>query len=443
MSFDIQMDSNRSVSTIDRFVPDIASRLGGISVRFQKLVIGKSTSGLEIPNDIRTNVGLRECLDALPATDEKNRTLIPFGKDIDNKLIYADLTKFPHMLVAGSTGSGKSVFVHSVIATLIIRNKPDELKLVLVDPKCVEMNVYHDIPHLLCPNISEPHDALVALNKLCVEMERRYRLFSGEFVNDIKDYNKIMVERGLEKLPYIIVIVDEYADLSESCKEIRSPVVRIAQKARAAGIHLIIATQRPSVNVIDGVIKANISTHVALSVNSYMDSNVILGENGAEQLAGNGDMIVDCALISRQNKPRLQGAYCSLGEINKLCNVLRQAMPPQYDPAFLNLKEEVEEKTISSAEPTKVDKDIADDALYDVIKEDIKHEEYCSISKIQRNYGIGFPRAGRMFARLQDENLVAKSGDAKGSKVLIYEPVNNEQGLGSVEQSTLRISDDV
>ena len=442
--FDIQMDTNRSVTTIDRYIPDLASRLNGIPVRFQKLVIGKPTSGLEIGNDVRTNVGLKECLEALPPVNEKTRTLIAFGKDIDNKLIYADLTKFPHMLVAGSTGSGKSVFVHSVISTLIIRNKPDELKLLLVDPKRVEMNIYHDIPHLLCPNISEPQEAFVALNKLCEEMERRYELFRPEFVNDIKDYNEIMVERGLEKLPFIIVFVDEYADLSESCKEIRSPVVRIAQKARAAGIHLVLATQRPSVNVIDGVIKANISTHVALSVNSYVDSNVIIGENGAEQLLGNGDMIVDCPIISRQNKPRLQGAYCSLGEVNKICEHIRKQMPPQYDPAFLDLKDHSQDNasSFSDAEPTKVDKDVADDELYKMIKEDTMTQEFTSISKIQRGYGIGFPRAGRMFAKLQNEGIVATTGDAKGSKVLVRTPINNEPQMGTIEQSTLVVTDD-
>ncbi len=441
--FDIQMESSKSVSTVDRYIPDLASRLNGIPVRFQKLVIGKPTSGLEIGNDIRTVVGLKECLDALPPTDEKTRTYIPFGKDIDNKLIYADLTKFPHMLVAGSTGSGKSVFVHSVIATLILRNKPDELKLLLIDPKRVEMNVYHDIPHLLCPNISEANEANVALNKLVEEMERRYSLFASEFVNDIKDYNKIMVERGYEKLPYIVIFVDEYADLSESCKEIRTPVVRIAQKARAAGIHLVLATQRPSVNVIDGVIKANISTHVALSVNSYFDSNVILGEGGAEQLLGNGDMIVDCALISRQNKPRLQGAYCTLAEINRIANYLRDMMPPQYDPAFLDLKDHSSDNdSFDDAEPTRVDKDVSDDILYKTIVEDIVNREFCSISYLQRSYAIGFPRAGRMFGRLQKEGYVEKTGDARGNKVIKRVPINNEQQLGSIEQSTLQYVDD-
>lgn len=441
--FDVQMDSNKSVTTIDRFIPDLASRLGGIPVRFEKLVIGKSTSGLEVGNDTRTVVGLKECLETLPPVGEKSRMLIPFGKDIDNKLVYADLTKFPHMLVAGSTGSGKSVFMHSVIVSLIMRNKPDELKLLLIDPKRVEMNAYRDIPHLLCPNISEPNEALVAFNKLVEEMERRYSLFSEEYVNEIRDYNEVMEQKGLEKLPYIVIFVDEYADLSESCKEIRSPVVRIAQKARAAGIHLVLATQRPSVNVIDGVIKANISTHVALMVNNATDSMVILGEGGAESLSGNGDMIVDCALISRQYKPRLQGAYCTLGEINKICNTLREQMPPQYDPAFLDLKDHSNDKSgYDDAEPIKVDKDMADEELYKMIREDIASQEYCSISRIQRGYGIGFPRAGRMFARLQKEGLVEQSGDARGCKVLIHQPVRNEQQMGSVEQSSLRVVDE-
>lgn len=443
--YDLLMNSDKSITTMERFITDFSIRLGGIPIRFEKVVSGKSTSGLEMENSVRTIVGLRECLEKMPPVSEKTRTLIPFGKNITGEVIYADLTKFPHMLVAGTTGSGKSVFIHSLIITLLMRNRPEELKLVLIDPKKVEMARYKDLPHLLCPNISEAKEANVAFRKLVDEMEFRYELLAKEGVSDIKDYNEIMKEKGLEKLPYIVCIVDEYADLSEQCKEIREPIHRIAQKARAAGIHLVLATQRPSVDVIDGVLKANISTRVALMVGSYTDSTVILGEGGAEKLLPNGDMIVDSPVISRGLKPRVQGAYCSSSEIIKVIRAIKDQMGPMYDPKFLDLKDHEQEKAAEEAlaQPTKVDKDMAEEQLYEIVKEDIMHKEFCSISYIQRSYGVGFPKAGRLFGRLQKEGYVELSGDAKGCKVIkraVEE--SSSDNLGSVEQSTLVMSDD-
>ena len=439
--YDLQTNDDVSVTTVQRYVTDLQIKLGGVSMRFEPIVAGKSTSGIEIPNDVRTNVTLRQAVEGLPEGD-KHKMDIPFGLSITGDLTYANLPDFPHMLVAGTTGSGKSIFVHATIVSLLMRNKPEELKLVMVDPKKVEMNYYENIPHLLCPVITDVSKAYVCLNKLVDEMERRYNLFSTNRLRDIKGFNEYCKTKGWQPLPYIVIFVDEYADLIETCKEIRTPVVRLVQKARAAGIHLVIATQRPSVNVIDGVIKANVSTRVALMCASYQDSMTVIGEGGAEKLLGYGDMLVECPLISRAMRPRLQGCYVSEMEILRVCDFLREHYQPQFDPMFLNLEPPVEEKAASfdEVEPSQIDKAATDEEAYQKIKEDATHREYFSISYITRTYFMGYSRAGKMFKRLQNEGIVAQSGDARGCKVLVYVP-GGQQG-GTVEQSTYVPDDD-
>ena len=433
--YDVKTRANVSVASIKRIEQDISVRLGGVPVRFVPIVLGKDTSGLEMQNEIRTNVGLRESIEKIPE-GEKFLTAIPFGQDISGNVLYASLKDFPHMLVAGATGSGKSIFMHATIISLLMKNTPEELKLLLIDPKKVEMNYYKEIPHLLCPNVSDPMKAKVALEKLADEMERRYNLFEENRVRDIKEFNRFAKEKGLTPLPTIAVFIDEYADLSEACKDVRTPVVRIAQKARSAGIHLVIATQRPSVNVIDGVIKANLPTHVALMVSSFFDSNVIIGEGGAELLLGNGDMIVECSAISRANKPRVQGCFIDSPEINRVTDFLRNQGGPQYDPMFLDLEDH--SKDGFSEEEIVVDtaalKEASEDQLYTQIKSDLVHKEYCSISFIQRTYGVGFPKAGRMFARLVKDGIVANGGDARGSKVLVHN-MEQSEGVTSIDES--------
>lgn len=428
--YDVQTNSDVSVNTVSRYIEDISVRLGGVSTRFEKIVFGKATSGLEIPNAVRTNVGLRESIEKLP-TGPKALRMIPFGKNIAGELLYANLSDFPHMLVSGTTGSGKTIFMHSVILSLIMRNKPDELKIVLIDPKKVEMAFYEKIPHLLCPNISQSSKANVAMKKLVDEMERRYSLFADNRVRDIKGFNEFARTNNIQPLPYIVVFIDEYADLVEEAKDIKQHVVRIAQKARAAGIHLVIATQRPSVNVIDGIIKANVSVRVALMVASQTDSISILGQSGAETLLGNGDMIVDCPLINRSVKPRVQGCFVDNQEIIRVCDFLRNHYQEQYDPEFLDL-EEHNDASISSVDagvPGVMDKDLAEEQLYELIKEQIMEREYCSISFIQRTYNVGFPKAGRLFNKLINDGIVDRTGDARGSRVLIH-------SLDKVEEQT-------
>lgn len=433
--YDIQTNSDVSVNAVQKVITDISIRLGGVNVRFEQIVVGKSTSGLELPNEIRTNVGLKESIAALP-TGQKYLLSIPFGKNISGDLQYANMADFPHMLVSGTTGSGKSIFIHSTILTLLMRNKPEELKLVLVDPKKVEMNYYEDIPHLLCPIISDVKKSYMALKKLVDEMERRYNLFQANRVRDIKGFNALAATKDLQPLPYICVFIDEYADLVDTCKEVREPVVRIAQKARAAGIHMVIATQRPSVNVIDGVIKANVATRVALMSASAVDSTTIIGEGGAEKLLGNGDMLIECSLLSRSSKPRVQGCFVSETEILRVCDFLREHYQTQFDPYFLDLEEHVEEAA-KAAEPEvkAIDKNQTEEAFYQEVKSQIMQREFCSISFIQRSFMVGFPRAGRIFNRLVKEGVVdGTTSTSQGSKVIMHAP--SEPQMGTIEQST-------
>ncbi|NCA95611.1 MAG: hypothetical protein EOM74_01390 [Methanomicrobia archaeon] len=436
--YDVQMDRNVSVSSLSRYINDISIRLGGVSTRFEALVIGKPTSGLEIPNEYRTNVGLKEALIKMSSGGRFNRD-IPFGKNISGELIYANITDLPHMLIAGSTGSGKSIFVHSILMALIMRNRPDELKLMVVDPKRVELSNYADIPHLICPIITESKKAKVAFNKLVDEMEKRYSIFQESRVAKISQYNDYAKRNSLPALPYIVVVVDEYADLSDTCRDIHEPVVRIAQKARAAGIHLIISTQRPTTDVVNPRIKTNLPAHVALMMGSYVDSTTILGESGAEKLLGNGDMLVECAIISRTSKPRLQGCFVDISEINRVADYIKAQWPVEYDPNFLDLEEKVEEyRNISGGEvlSNASSREMAEEEMYAQLVQDTMDREYTSISYIQRTYGVGFPKAGRLFARLQKDGVVSTDSDsAKGCKVLVHDSGFNAPSInpGSTE----------
>lgn len=427
--YDIQVERGVSVSSIGRYIKDVSARLGGVHTRYEEIIMGKTTSGLEIANDKSTTVSFREMLEALPDDPTKNM-YVPFGVDISGNKICADLSEFPHMLIAGGTGSGKSVFAHGILASLIMRNRPEDVKLVLIDPKRVEMVKYQDIPHLLCPVIKDPNQAKVCLDKLIDEMEKRLILFEFAGVRNIRSYNeKYCPKAGVEPMPFIVVFIDEYADLSDTCKNIGESVVRIAQKARAAGIHLIVATQRPSVNVITGVIKANLGVRVALKVKSSQDSQTILGRGGAEELNGHGDMLVDCAQVSRGGGfVRCQGCFIQDEELEAVTEFIKSQQKVVYDPNFSDLSDhsndakiaEENEKIERAAQREKEKGD-----LYETIKADVMMQEYTSISKIQRTYSVGFPRAGKIFNRLKEEGIVGEpdsASSAKGARVLVHDP---------------------
>ena len=443
--FNIATESGVTVSSVKRYIQSIQVKLGGIPTRYEEVVIGQMTSGLEIVNEQARTVYMKEIFRSLPPLTPKTRLYVPFGEDISGKFVSGDLSKFPHMLVSGGTGSGKSVYMHSVIMSLIMRNRPEELKLVMIDPKRVEMGCYSDIPHLLCPIVKEMSQAKVCVDKLCHEMERRYSLFEKTGTREINEYNNsYAAEHNLRRLPSIVCIIDEFADLMDTFKNVEDPVVRIAQKARAAGIHLIIATQRPTVNVVTGRLKANLGVRVALSMNSATDSVTILNQAGAEELAGHGDMLVICPEVLRNGLIRAQGAMVETSEIKRVCDFIKSESSPQYDPYFLDLveKEENEEPIISFTPMERSEmRKASSDSLYEIVKEKTMSQEYMSISRIQREFEVGFSRAGKLFKRLQEEGVVEMSGgptNSKGSRVLIHSE-SKEASLpgGSTDNSDL------
>ena len=422
--YNIEYDPSVPSKRIAERETDISIRLGGVACRFQPVVEGSFYSGLEVPNAKVTMVSFKDVYEKLPDV-KKHPTAIAFGKNINGEVICEDFNSFPHLLVAGTTGSGKSIFVHSIISTLIMRNSPENLKLVLIDPKRVEFVKYRDIPHLLCPIINDPHKAKPLLDKLVEEMNRRYDLLAeGEGFQNIKEYNEYAEENGLNKIPTIIAIVDEFGDLVQTCKEISQPIILIGQKARACGIHLLIATQSPTSDIITGSIKSNLPTHVALSTSNFNQSVTIIGEGGAEKLLGKGDMLVDCATISRQNKVRLQGCYIAGKEIGRIANYLREHYETQYDENFLNLEEEAtQDAQVAIASGTVVpSSDAREEERYQSIKGYVMGQQYTSISKIQRDCAVGFNRAGRFFNRLVAEGIVNPEPEGnKGSRVLVHD----------------------
>ena len=422
--YNVEYGRNVSVSSVEKLVRDISVRLGGVLLRFQDRVAGHTYSGLEIPNAKITTVSFKEVFSQLP--DAKERPLdIMFGKDIDGICVDADFDEFPHLLVAGTTGSGKSIFNHAVICQLISRNSPEDLKLVLIDPKLVEMGKYEDMPHLLCPIINDANIAKMTLSKLVDEMNRRYGLLKATGCSNVKQYEELRAEDpSLEKLPYIIVFVDEFADLVDVCKDIKGPIVSLAQKARAAGIHMLIATQRPSANVIDGVIKGNLPSRVALAVASYTDSTVIINEGGAEKLLGKGDMLVMSPSVERGELKRLQGCFIRNKEILRIVGYLKEHYPTNYDPNFCNLEEAASQAAgdIIGSPEFQASQESGEENKYKSVKEWVMANEYMSMSRIQRECGVGFNRAGRFFKRLQDEGIVATETDGnKGCPVLVHD----------------------
>lgn len=422
--FNVEYGERVSSNSISRLINDLSIRLGGVGVLFEQIIPGKSYSGLQIPNAVVSTVGFKELLNGLPSSKE-HPLCIGFGKNITGDVISCDFNKFPHMLLAGTTGSGKSVFIHSMIMTLISRNSPDLLKLVLIDPKKVEMMSYQDIPHLLCPIISDPEQAKVALTKLYDEMEKRNEMFSlSRSGRDIDSYNIWADEHNVDRLPYIIVVVDEFADLVDNCKEVSRCVSRLAAKSRSTGIYLLIATQRPSTDVVNGTIKANLPTHVALLCSNYVDSSTIIGEGGAEKLLGRGDMLVQCSALSTIGLSRLQGCYVQQKEINNVVDYLKSNYKVEYNPDFLDLIDHSKEEGQALAStPGYVSSGANEfEEKYKSIKEWVMTQQYTSMSKIQRECAVGFNRAGIVFKRLQEEGIVSTSQDGnKGSKVLIHD----------------------
>ena len=418
--YDLITNRDVSINTLLKYIDDIAVRLGGITnTRFEKVVKGKSTSGLELPNAQPIMVSFKECITQYIG-NPKHKYRVPFGKDITGDVIGVKVTDYPHMLVGGTTGSGKSIFIHNIIMSLIMTTTPEELRLLLIDPKQVEMGKYKEIPHLLCPMVSDYAESKVAMERLVGEMERRYAMLVDAGVSDLAQYNEYALENNLPTLPIIVCIIDEYANLVDNCKDIASPVVKIAAKSRACGIHMIIATQRPSVNVITGVIKGNLGTRVALKVASAVDSQVILGEGGAEDLLGNGDLLVDSQKIPGHGFTRLQCPFVDNKEIRRVVTFLRENYTVKYDPNFLDLKDHSAAGPSFLGGSTGGSQQREKDERYEEVKEYVMTLDEVSISEIQRKMYLGFPKAARIMDQLEAAGVVTKNNGSGKRKVLIH-----------------------
>ena len=406
--FQILPTPGTKVSKIVNLSNDIALNLAAKDVRIEAPIPGKSLIGIEIPNTVNELVTMKEVF----VNDEDNSPLsVALGKDVAGESIFTRIDKTPHLLIAGSTGSGKSVCVNTIITSILLKNKPDKVKLIMIDPKMVELSIYDGIPHLLTSVVTDPIKAADVLHKVVLEMENRYREFARARVRNMEGYNKIASkDPDYKELPYIVVIIDELADLMMvSSKEVEESIARIAQKARAAGIHMIIATQRPSVDVITGVIKTNIPSRIAFAVSSSIDSRTILDKSGAETLLGKGDMLY---LSADSSKPvRIQGAFLSDEEVEKVVDYVKSQSEAQYDPNMTPS----EVSTQGGGSPSADDVD----PLYKEVLLFIAKTQKASASLLQRRFKIGYNRAARIIDMLEEDGYIGPVDGSKPRKVFL------------------------
>lgn len=421
-SFDIQMDDGAPTSQVKKVLLDLGIALGGYEVSFRDIVLGKTVSSLEVVNERAAMVGYKEMLLDLrkdPYHHDKFR--IPFGRNITGEVIAFTPKDMIHLLVAGSSGSGKTVFMHTFITTILMESTPNDIKILLVDPKKFELSKYKNLPHLLCPIISEMDEAKVALERLIDVMEERYAALQDTETSSLEQYNRYAKENNLPHFPLIFAIIDEYNDLINTHPQVSDLVTRLAQKARAAGIHLLLATQRPTTDIITGSIKNNMATIVALRVAKQVDSVTVLGHSGAEILGGNGDMYLVNPLFSRQGDVRVQGAYISDEEIYRICADIRSRSMPEYDEMFLNLQANKEQGTPTGNGWTPNQTELSD-PQYEQVKEAVMHQAYVSMNWIVRTFEMGYPRALRLFKMLQQDGVIdpaeGNPQNNKGRKVL-------------------------
>ena len=410
--YELHVSAGTKLSKIVSLNKEIALALAAKDVRIQAPIPGKSTIGIEIPNQSVAPVKIKEILASKNMENAKGGIVVALGKDIMGTSMVCDITKMPHMLIAGSTGSGKSVCTNTIITSILMRYRPDEVKLILVDPKQVELSNYNGVPHLVCPVVTNPKKASVVLQKVVTEMDKRYNMFADEHVKKIDDYNEKMVKTGGTKMPYWVVIIDEMADLMIAArKEVEDSIMRITQLARAAGIHLITATQRPSTDVITGVIKANIPSRIAFAVASQIDSRTILDSPGAEKLLGKGDMLY---LPMGQNTPvRIQGCFVSDSEVAKIIDYVCKEQVAQYDDTLT--KDEVAD----DHNPVSGDAEDYEDPLYDQIVEFAISTGKISASLIQRRFRLGYNRAARVIDLLEERGIIGPQNGSKPREVLV------------------------
>ncbi|WP_411830609.1 FtsK/SpoIIIE family DNA translocase [Paenibacillus lautus] len=405
--YEIQPDIGVKVSRIVNLTDDIALALAAKDIRMEAPIPGKSAIGIEVPNNEVSLVTMREVMETPTFQESESKLSIAFGRDISGQTIVGNLARMPHLLVAGATGSGKSVCINGIITSILYKAKPDEVKFLMVDPKMVELNVYNGIPHLMAPVVTDPKRASLALKKIVVEMEKRYELFSKSGTRNIEGYNNLMKDNLPAVLPYIVVIVDELADLMMvAANDVEDAITRLAQMARAAGIHLIIATQRPSVDVITGVIKANIPSRIAFGVSSQVDSRTILDMAGAEKLLGRGDMLF---MPMGSSKPiRVQGAFMSDHEVENIVDFVREQGQAEYDESLVP---EIEESSNSDEEEL--------DELYEQAVTIVLEAKQASVSLLQRRMRVGYTRAARLIDSMEARGVIGPYEGSKPREVLM------------------------
>ena len=429
--YELEIKHGTKVSKVTGVNKELALALAAKDIRIQAPIPGKSTIGIELPNKKNSMVSVREILERMPSSLDNSKLAVTLGKDIMGNPQYCEINKTPHLLVAGSTGSGKSVCINSFIVSILMRSKPDEVKLILVDPKKVELSMYNGVPHLLAPVVTDPQKANIALKKMVVEMERRYDEFEKSGTKNIAGYNAYVDKKNenlpesehLKKMPYIVIIIDELADLMlVAAKEVQDSIMRITQMARAAGMHLIVATQRPSTDVITGVVKANIPSRIAFAVSSGIDSRTILDSQGAEKLLGKGDMLF---LPQGENTPiRIQGTFISDEEIKTVVDYTIKQQKAHYDETLTMSDEELGATTMTDDDGNSYDG--SDDPYYDKVKEFAIINGKISTSLVQRRFKIGYNRAANIIDKLFERGIIGPQNGSKPREVLVKLEDKNE-----------------
>ena len=434
--YELEIASGTRVNKITSIDREIALALAKKDVKIQAPIPGKSTVGIEFANDVSTPVSFYEIMDSkLMRNAPDKKLMVPLGKSIMGDIGVCEVNKMPHLLIAGTTGSGKSVCVNGVICSILMRARPDEVKLVMVDPKVVELSVYNGVPHLMCPVVTDPKRAAVALAKMVNEMENRYQTFSDSKTKNIEGYNDYVDKWNKEhkgeeyqkrKMPYVVIIIDELADLMMvAAKEVEDSILRITQKARAAGIHLIVATQRPSTEVITGLIKANIPSRISFAVGSGIDSRTILDQTGAEKLLGKGDMLF--LPIGVNSPTRIQGSFITDDEIKKIIDFTVEQQKAQYDDSLMNL-DAVDTSSNSSGLADMSGTTDEDDPLYNDIVQFVIETQKASASLIQRKFKLGYNRAARIVDLLEERGIIGPQNGSKPREVLVQlDSVGNEE----------------
>ncbi|WEV71366.1 DNA translocase FtsK [Lactobacillus sp. ESL0785] len=414
--YEVQPAVGVKVSRIVNLADDLALALAAKDIRIEAPIPGKPFIGIEVPNRTNSVVAFKDVMQNQDAKAREQPMVVPLGKDVTGQTISANLAKMPHLLIAGSTGSGKSVAINTILTSILMKALPDQVKLILIDPKMVELSVYNGVPHLLIPVVTDAKLAANALSKAVKEMERRYKLFAAsgarnmaEFNEKVKVNNQDKTKPAMKTLPYILVVVDELSDLMMvGGHDVEGAIVRLGQMARAAGIHMILATQRPSVDVITGLIKANVPSRISFAVSSGIDSRTILDQTGAEKLLGRGDMLY--MPVGASKPERIQGAYVSSSEVERIINWVKQQQKPEYDQEMIPQK---------GAETASGSADEPEDELYNKAVDLVRHQQTASVSMLQRRFRIGYNRAARIVDDMEAKGVVGPSEGSKPRQVLL------------------------